>query len=688
MGDQMRTAWLDWIEAQCAARPVLLVLEDLHWSDGPSVQLIDATLRASRERRLMVLALARPEVSERFARLWEERGSQTFPLSPLSRKSCERLVFEVLGKDVPCELAKRVAEQADGNPFFLEELLRAVASGHTQLPDTVLGILQARLGSLGADVTRVLRAASVFGQTFTLEGARGLFALTEAIDVEKSLEVLVAQEVLLSRRDRGAQEYAFRHALVREASYATMTEEDRTLAHRLAGEWLEGAGETDAAVLADHFDRGDDLARAAPWYVRAAAQALQGDDFDAAIAYAERSCACGASGETLSDVSCVEAQAHYWRGELATAAASARRAIEHAAEASAPWFHALRELVAPAAEQCLIDEVQEWAKKALSAAPTTQQAAEAQLACLSWYGGALAHNGQPALAAALLERAETTLTGLPRREPWVALRFHYAKAIQLASAADHISAIQELELGLEAAEQAGDARTACSMRGDLAVNWIEMGDIERAEELLRRVLADAKERSLAAVEAFTLPDLGQILVRSGRLEEARSVLAHALTLAEKQGSAWVSGLANFSLSELAYVSGNIAESERCARSAADSLRTSPAWYVAALSAMARALLAQGRTGEAFDASREATALLEELGNTRFCESLVRLMAVETRMAMGDEIGARAAIRTASDRLLQRANRINDSRIRANFLTGVAENARTLQLAKEWGLGPT
>jgi hypothetical protein len=129
-----------------------------------------------------------------------------------------------------------------------------------------------------------------------------------------------------------------------------MTDEDRTLAHRLAGEWLDGAGETDAVVLADHFDRGDELTRAAAWYARAAAQALQGDDLDAALARAKRATACGAGGETLSEASLVESQACYWRGDLVSATASARRAIAHAAEATAPWFHAVRELAAPLAD--------------------------------------------------------------------------------------------------------------------------------------------------------------------------------------------------------------------------------------------------------------------------------------------------------------------------------------------------
>src|SRR5262249_34330707 len=116
MGDQMRAAWVDWLEAEGAETPVLLMLEDLDWSGPSSVQLIDTALRVLRERPLMVLALARPEVSERFPRLWENHGLRTFALNPLPHRVCERLVLDLLGQDAPRDMVRRVAEQSDGNP--------------------------------------------------------------------------------------------------------------------------------------------------------------------------------------------------------------------------------------------------------------------------------------------------------------------------------------------------------------------------------------------------------------------------------------------------------------------------------------------------------------------------------------------------------------------------------------------
>src|SRR5204862_7372879 len=92
----------------------------------------------------------------------------------------------------------------------------------------------------------------------------------------------------------GHAEFTFAHALVREAAYAMLTDDDRTLGHRLAGAWLEQAGAGDAMALAEHFRRGGEPARAVRWYERAAAEALRANDLAAAIGRAEIGIASGA----------------------------------------------------------------------------------------------------------------------------------------------------------------------------------------------------------------------------------------------------------------------------------------------------------------------------------------------------------------------------------------------------------
>lgn len=283
MAEQMQRAWLDFLRAEVSARPLFLVLEDLHWGDLPTVRFIDAALRELSELPWMVLALARPEVHDLFPRLWVERGIHEIRLKELSRKASERLVRQVLGPDVVPELCEQIIAQAAGHAFYLEELIRAVAQGKGgALPETVLAMVQSRLDGLPPAARRALRAASVFGEVSWRGGIEELLgdpSPTGAGDrVDDWLTTLVEREVLVERpgsRFPGERELSFRHALLREGAYSMLMAEDRQLGHRLAGQWLEAHGERDALVLAGHFERGHEPERAARYYrIRSASRVM------------------------------------------------------------------------------------------------------------------------------------------------------------------------------------------------------------------------------------------------------------------------------------------------------------------------------------------------------------------------------------------------------------------------------
>ncbi|MEO8212331.1 MAG: protein kinase, partial [Myxococcales bacterium] len=324
MSDGMRRAWEDWLAAECAAGPVLILLEDLHWGDLGTVTFIDAALRTLREQPLMVLALARPDVTSTFPDLWEERELQNVRLAPLSRKAAEKLVREALGARTGSGIVAQIVERADGNAFFLEELIRAWVEGRgDSLPDSVLGTVQSRLDAEGAEAKLVLRGASVFGERFARAGVVALLGGEhEAQKVGVWLTHLEGRELIArvaSAERNDAVEFTFSHALVREAAYAMLTADDRVLGHRLAADWLEQAGVTDPMTLAEHFRRGGEPARSVRWYQKAAEQALNANDLAAAIARADLGLECGAGGELAGALKLTKAEAHVWRGELALA---------------------------------------------------------------------------------------------------------------------------------------------------------------------------------------------------------------------------------------------------------------------------------------------------------------------------------------------------------------------------------
>ncbi|HEX8114263.1 MAG TPA: hypothetical protein VF516_41320, partial [Kofleriaceae bacterium] len=345
MSEQMRRAWLDFLHAETAAHPVLLVLDDLHWGDFGTVRFIDAALRDRGKQPWMVLALARPEVFEVFPRLWTERQTiQELRLKELGRKAGERLVRQVLGDDVGSDTVERLVKRADGNAFYLEELIRAVAEGKdAALPETVLAMVETRLARLPFEARRVLRAASVFGEVCWESGVvRLLGGAMAATSVSTWLAKLVEQEVLVVRPDGrfpGERELAFRHALLREGIYATLTADDQRLAHRLAGEWLDRHGEANPMVLAGHFERGGDGAGAAGHYLRAAQQAMHILDHRAALVRTALGLACAPPADVriaLLGLRCEAAQA-----AQQVSLDEAEQLLRLAVPGSVPWGQAM-----------------------------------------------------------------------------------------------------------------------------------------------------------------------------------------------------------------------------------------------------------------------------------------------------------------------------------------------------------
>lgn len=273
LGEQMQRALRDFLRAECAAQPVVLVLEDVHWADRASVAAIDTALRELSDQPLVVLATARPEIKQAYPDLWGERGRQELCLRQLSPRACAQLTREALGDAADGALVDRLVTQSEGQPFFLEELIRATAEGRGDaLPDTVVAMVQVRLEALPPPARRILRAASVLGEVFW-RGAVAHLLGGDAASLADHLAALVTGELCVRRREGrfpGEEEYAFRQALLREGAYAQLTEEDRALGHRLAAEWLEAAGEADPLVLAAHCERGGLTARAASLLVRGA----------------------------------------------------------------------------------------------------------------------------------------------------------------------------------------------------------------------------------------------------------------------------------------------------------------------------------------------------------------------------------------------------------------------------------
>ncbi len=663
-----------------------MVLEDLHWGDLPSISFIDAVLRNLPDEPFMVLAFARPEVHELFPGLWGERDLQEIRLSRLTRKACGKLARQVLGAQASEELVDRLVGQAEGNAFYLEELIRTVAEGQSgKLPESVLAMVQSRLEALDAEGRRVLRAASVFGQVFWRGGAEKLVGTTGAATLDDWLVDLVDREMISHRAESkfpGEAEYTFRHSLLREAAYAALTHNDRELGHRLAGTWLEAAGEDQAVVLAEHFERGNDAEHAVGWYRRAAEQALEGNDLEAAMVRAERGVTCGAEGEPLGQLRLLQSDAHRWRGEFTEMESCAGQAMGALPRGTAMWCKAAAEtsvacralgkyddLVAVAGELAELSPSREH----LAAYVEAASRAAMQLFIIGW-----AANGDGLIGR--VSGAERTLADVaPSAVAWV----HHARAFGALFAGDPGAYLRLCEQAAAQFDRAGDLRSVTNALVHIGFAYIEVGGYRESEVALRDALAGAERMGLHNVVATAKHNLGMALARLGALDEAAVFEAEAIRLAVAQSDRRMEGASRHYFAIIRQLQNDFEQAESEALLAAEALQVAPPLRAHALATVGHIRLAQQRVAEALAVAKEAMDLLESLGGIEEGEAKVRLVHAEALEASGDHEGARKAIDVAAVRVWERAGKIKDENWRRSFLDHVPENARTMALAQEW-----
>jgi len=295
-------------------QPTIAVFEDLHWADSSSLDALEELLAVTDRAPLMLLLLSRLE-REHGSWLIKVRAETDFShryteiqLKPLSPQEQNLLVDNLLAiSDLPESLRKMILERAEGNPFYLEEIIRSLidqgavlregdnwrASGdliNITIPDTLEGVLLARIDRLQEDVRRTLQMASVIGKSF-------LYRLLEAISkAEKQLDQHLAQ---LQRADLVREktilpelEYMFKHSLTQEAAYNSLLLERRREFHRRVGEALEELfverKDQYLGLLAHHFESAGEHVKAVSYLIQAGDRARLTDEHSEAIGYYQR----------------------------------------------------------------------------------------------------------------------------------------------------------------------------------------------------------------------------------------------------------------------------------------------------------------------------------------------------------------------------------------------------------------
>jgi len=270
----------------------VLIFEDLHWIDEQTQALLDLMADSVANSRVLLLLNYRPE----YRHEWANKSHYIqIGLKPLGRESAEELLAALLDIAIELQPLKRlIIERTGGNPFFIEEMVQVLfdegalvrngvvkvtrSLSQLRLPQTVQGILAARIDRLPADQKELLQTMAVIGR----ESPRALISkmtATAETQMEQMLAALLAAEFIYEQPALADTEYIFKHALTQEVAYNSLLIERRKLLHERAGQALESifAGQVDDHLtqLAHHYSHSDNIDKAVEYLGRAGQQALQ-----------------------------------------------------------------------------------------------------------------------------------------------------------------------------------------------------------------------------------------------------------------------------------------------------------------------------------------------------------------------------------------------------------------------------
>jgi predicted ATPase len=611
-------------DAENHADVTLLVLEDLHWSDDDSLDLLTHLMQTCQHYPLMILALARPTLLERRPSWGERNANQArLDLGPLSTHESELLVQIILRKapNVPTTFRDLILADAEGNPFYIEEIIKmfieekVIVPGPARwrlepnrlasvaVPPTLAGVLQARLDGLPSLERAMLQRASVVGHVFWDAAIKGMGALSEVLPsmdnsnaaveqrIQQAFAALCSKELIHRRQFSGfadAVEFSFKHELLRNVAYEGLPNKERREYHAQTADWLiQHSGERIkevAGLVAVHFEQAGKLASAADWYGQAGQQARSGYAPVAAIEYFKKALSLPASAPAPSETNS-GARLEWYEG-LSDALATQARFTE--ALESYGKVREMAETVGDLAMQAsawngfaFLHERRGDNRASVDAAETAELLARRAgvgsraelIRALHLKGWASYRLGD---APTVLSLATQTLRlceeSGDRYSMPASFKLFGVAHLQLGH---YQEADRYFQLGLSLCLELGDRRNAGAMFSNLGESARLRGDHQAAVELYQKALAVAREIGDRPSEAIYLNNLSGALLGLGQFKEAETGLREAIALTAVPKSCSLSETYSF---------------------------------------LARACLSQGKLSEALDAAQLAVTIAKESEN--------------------------------------------------------------------------
>jgi class 3 adenylate cyclase/predicted ATPase len=658
MRDAFFSALRSGIEAWAREKPLVFAFEDIHWADDGMLDAIEHLAQWVRAP-LLIVCLARDELLDRRPGWGGGRRSATqLILDPLGAADTESLVACLLpdsGALVPA-----VVERSGGNPLFAEEMARRIAEegGHAaELPDTVQGVLAARLDALEPFERRLVQQAAVVGRTFW-EGSLVPLARSEGRDLGRALTTLQEKDILApgaEGRLAGERELAFKHVLIRDVAYGMLPKAVRARKHFEVGSFIEDrAGDRIDEVgplLAEHYGRAAALGQEGGL----PADELQGMQRRAML-FLER--AGDASAQLFSNR---ESASHYRharkicpRDALGDSARIGEKLgdvslrLGRVDEAIGVWV------------ECL-----EWHRG--------QEDLERVADLHRKIGAALSHKGERKAAIEHYQKGINLLKDGPPRIELVRL---YEEAAWLyLHTGDNMLAIYASEKALRLAERLGETRAASRAHGIFGRVFGRIGDTEKARENLERAVELARGSDRGET-ILALSALGRHLeVSEAKVGLAREAYEEALALAEEMGVLPAQVELHASLAQLAAYGADWEQVERSTEASAELAEREGLVGKLCLPYALRGLLRwrEGDIGAATVLFHRAHELAEQVGWSELAFQALFGLSTALRDS-GDLAGATAALDRALD-VCERAGLI------AQSIQATAARAVVLALAQ-------
>lgn len=696
-------AFGEWVEAVSAEMPLVLAFDDLHWADPSSVGLIEYLMALTLHNPLLVLCVSRPDHEPPF---WEVRERVMaeyadtlvhIPLHPLSSEESRTLVDSLLQVEcMPPEVERVILSRAEGNPLFVEEVLRTLieegtlardngnwrvtrAVDVTEIPDTLQGVLTARIDRLDESMKRVVQIAAVVGRVFQR------YVLDRVVDdpsiLDDCLAKLQVAQIIRERSSEPEAEYIFKHILTQEAAYQSLLSQQRRIYHHRVADALARLfwerGEEYAGLVAAHYERAEVWPRALRYLQRAGDAARTSFAIKEAIDYYGRALQVA---DRLGDVAKQAERLSLYerRGQLLIRLADVEGALDDyermrdlakAINDKKAEFRALNEIGALQAGRRDYVRAAEYFNRALALARETgDQAGIAD--SLNRLGGFHFNIGHPEeaqtchrealeiarvldntalLAASLDGLGQIDLlrgrvrASLDKYNQIVDLSRRLGDQVGLMEALSSLAAahtwLGEYQRAADACEQAldfvgkvGNLPAVPSLHTYLAISYLNRGDLGQASDHLRTGFSVAQSLDHVAMQVFCLSWLAYYHLVLGRFDEAFESVEEAVELAQTLGSALWEMRARTSLGIVRLYRGELSEAVQVLSEVYDvavALDFTPD-QVVALYELGRAHLAMGDL-DAADEALEALLGVADRGELR--EYQVRGRWLQGRLAI-------------------------------------------------------